>query len=150
MSEPGTAPATPPERLVGRPSVQPLGSPGGQPVEQQPVEQRPGLAGRTTVWKVGVPVTAGLSACFAVVTFLALFLSAFCGDGGKAGLPACLTAFWGLVVCTGLTMLIPLIFGVWGYRAVDNRQAGRRLVICSSGYLLPVGWFLGLLQFYFH
>jgi hypothetical protein len=108
------------------------------------------LAARTTVWKIGVPVTAGLSGLCALVAFMALYLSAFCGDGGKAGLPTCLTAFWGLVVCAGLTLLIPVIFGVWGYRAVDNRRAGRRLAICASGYLLPVAWVLGLLRFYFH
>ena len=47
-------------------------------------------------------------------------------------------------------MLVPVLFGLWGSRAVDNRQVGRRLSVCAIGYLPPVIWLLGLPRVYFH
>jgi hypothetical protein len=129
-----------------------------QPATPSPAEQSHHQDGPTQdgpsrdvrrVWWLGLAGTVLLSAGFALVAFLSVFMSAFCADGGPRRLAGCLTAIWGLGGWSALTLAVPVAFLVWGRRAADSRQAWVRLGLCALGYLPPVLWFLGLLRFWF-
>jgi hypothetical protein len=84
-----------------------------------------------------VSTTALLSASGPLLSYLFWSPTQFCSDVAYYDQFRRITLTV-LTIGTGLTLFVPVIFGVWGFRAVGNRQIGRRLAICASGYLLPV------------
>ncbi|HEX4247970.1 MAG TPA: hypothetical protein VH008_08880 [Pseudonocardia sp.] len=85
-----------------------------------------------------------------VLSGLVTLLGAVCGlfslmffDDPSA--PGAYTALVGMLLFAAscvATLAVPLVFWLWGRRAED---AGRRLLLCSTGYLVPV--LFGVVQF---
>jgi hypothetical protein len=92
-----------------------------------------------------VSVTALLSAACAYFAVLSWLVSAICNQGGGGARLPCLVELRGLAIGAALSVPIPVVFGVWASGATSNGQIARRLMICSSGYLLPTAWTVGVL-----
>ena len=94
-------------------------------------------------WIVATVASAVLSGLVALAGMLCGLVSLmFFDDPSAPGAYAALVGILLFAASCVATQAVPLVFWLWGRRAED---AGRRLLLCSTGYLVPVCF--GVIQF---
>jgi hypothetical protein len=69
-------------------------------------------------------------------------LFALCYDSGpSSAADRCAAVGVILVVASLATLLVPVVFGIWGKRAATRAEVAARLGICLLGYLVPLLFF---------
>ena len=118
-------------------------TPGGTYVEAMHPSQRPAPRGTRPKWIAATVASALLSGLIALAGLICgLFSLMFFDDPSAPGAYAALVGMLLFAASCVATLAVPLAFWLWGRRAED---AGRRLMLCSTGYLLPV--LFGVIQF---
>ena len=119
------------------------GPPGTTYVEAMHPYHQPPPRGTRPRWIVATVASALLSGLVALAgLFCGLFMLMFFDDPSAPGAYAALVGMLLFAASCVATLAVPLVFWLWGRRAED---AGRRLVLCSTGYLVPV--LFGVVQF---
>ena len=117
--------------------MQPYGPPA------MPPPGPPTPRGTPPRWIVATVATALLSGLVALLGVLCGLVSLmFFDDPSAPGAYVALVGMLAFAASCVATLAVPLVFWLWGRRAED---AGRRLLLCSAGYLVPVVF--GAVQF---
>lgn len=88
-----------------------------------------------TLYLVGV-VTMAIASMAASLFGLLVFLTrGFCYDAGSGPTAdACVSNAVAFSVVCATTLVIPVVFGIWGHRAMTGSDVGVRFVVCALGY----------------
>ncbi|WP_433276453.1 hypothetical protein ACQPZA_34565 [Pseudonocardia xinjiangensis] len=101
----------------------------------------PARRGRV-LYGVALVLTIPLSLVTALFGVGAGGMFALCYDSGASSAAnRCAAVGEFLVVACLATLLVPVVFGIWGRRATTLAQVAARLGICLLGYVVPLLFF---------